>query len=324
MMQSKLLAAVVAVAIATFSSFPYANGAGRSTTAVVNTILNGKGAPKSSLGIDGDFYIDVRSLLIYGPKTKGKWPTPQNIQGPTGPSGSDGKNGADGKTISNANVNTVVGPQGPQGPTGPAGPQGEKGDAGLPGATGSAGPAGSTGAQGPAGANGSNGAQGPTGATGAQGPAGAKGDTGTAGITKIVYGQLTFNDLSGSAGSGENVQVSGFEAGKKYLVRLHIYTYQPNDSTEYFLPLSLSITSTTTGVIAQTSYILAHGYSYRSGSNRWENSIAAEIVLDGSSSNVSYGITILVAAGRLTTGIELVKISGSFTAQEVQNTQNYA
>ncbi len=189
MTYSKPLAAVVAVLMATFSSFPYANGAGRSTTAVVNTILNGKGAPKSSLGIDGDFYIDVRSLLIYGPKAKGKWPTPQNIQGPTGPSGNDGKNGADGKAISTANVNTVVGPQGPQGPTGPAGPQGEKGEAGLPGAMGPAGPAGSAGASGPAGANGSTGAQGPagaTGATGATGPAGAKGETGTVGPSEVT------------------------------------------------------------------------------------------------------------------------------------------
>lgn len=189
MTQSKPLAVVAAVLIATFSSFPYANGAGRSTTAVVNTILNGKGAPKSSLGIDGDFYIDVRSLLIYGPKIKGKWPTPQNIQGPTGPSGSDGKNGADGKAISTANVNTVVGPQGPQGPTGPTGPQGEKGEAGLPGATGPAGPAGSAGASGPAGANGSTGAQGPAGATGAAGatgPAGAKGETGTVGPSEVT------------------------------------------------------------------------------------------------------------------------------------------
>lgn len=189
MTYSKPLAAVIAVLIATFSSFPYANGAGRSTTAVVNTILNGKGAPKSSLGIDGDFYIDVRSLLIYGPKTKGKWPTPQNIQGPTGPSGSDGKNGADGKAISTANVNTVVGPQGPQGPTGPTGPQGEKGEAGLPGAMGPAGPAGSAGASGPAGANGSTGAQGPAGATGAAGatgPAGAKGETGTVGPSEVT------------------------------------------------------------------------------------------------------------------------------------------
>ena len=59
---------VTAILIATSASFPYAEVAGRSTTAVVNTILSGKGAPKSSLGINGDLYIDTRSLLIYGPK----------------------------------------------------------------------------------------------------------------------------------------------------------------------------------------------------------------------------------------------------------------
>jgi hypothetical protein len=42
--------------------------AGRTSTTIPNTILNGKGAPLSKIGIDGDFYIDTRSLLIYGPK----------------------------------------------------------------------------------------------------------------------------------------------------------------------------------------------------------------------------------------------------------------
>ena len=227
MTYSKPLAAVVAVLMATFSSFPYANGAGRSTTAVVNTILNGKGAPKSSLGIDGDFYIDVRSLLIYGPKAKGKWPTPQNIQGPTGPSGNDGKNGADGKAISTANVNTVVGPQGPQGPTGPAGPQGEKGEPGIPGVMGPAGPAGSAGASGPAGANGSNGAQGPagtTGATGATGPAGAKGETGTVGpseVTVIDIPSWTLGSATQYSYSNSS-QFGTLLANSSYYFQIHI------------------------------------------------------------------------------------------------------
>jgi hypothetical protein len=166
-----LLAALLTSAV----SLESAAAAGRSITAPVNTILNGKGAPKSSLGIDGDFYIDVRSLLIYGPKRKGKWPTPQNLQGPTGASGSDGKNGADGKSASTSNINSVTGQQGPQGAVGPQGEKGEKGDAGLPGAPGPAGLPGTSGPAGPAGANGSNGAQGPQGATGATGPAGAVG-----------------------------------------------------------------------------------------------------------------------------------------------------
>lgn len=163
----------------------YADAAGRSAKSVANTILNGKGAPKISTGIDGDFYIDTRSLLMYGPKKKGRWPVPSNLQGPTGPTGNPGKSGNDGKTISSAS--TTSGPQGPQGPVGPkgeagspgapgfsgspgpAGPAGQDGAAGLPG---SSGPAGSSGGSGPAGATGPAGSVGATGATGAQGPAG--------------------------------------------------------------------------------------------------------------------------------------------------------
>jgi len=150
-----------------------AHSAGRSTNSIANTILNGKGAPKISIGIDGDFYIDTRSLLIYGPKKKGRWPTPTNLQGPTGPigaTGSPGKSGNDGKTISSASAIS-----GPQGPIGPAGPQGL---IGLPGSAGPAGPAGKDGApgsSGPAGSSGATGLAGPSGATGATGPQGPAG-----------------------------------------------------------------------------------------------------------------------------------------------------
>ena len=179
---SKILGAGVLL-LTTFAPLQFtAEAAGRSTSTVVNTILNGKGAPKSALGVDGDFYIDTRSLLIYGPKKNGRWPTPQSIQGPTGPSGSDGRNGSDGKTISSSNVNTVVGPQGIQGAIGPVGPQGEKGEQGLPGVAGAPGIPGSSGPSGPAGAIGSNGAQGAAGSIGATGP---KGETGTSEVTVI-------------------------------------------------------------------------------------------------------------------------------------------
>jgi hypothetical protein len=163
----------ITLIIIVFASQTESFAAGRSTTSKVNTILNGKGAPKSSLGIDGDFYIDTRSLLIYGPKQKGKWPTPQNIQGPTGPAGNDGKNGSDGKSSSPSNVNSIVGPQGP---VGPQGDKGEKGDKGDPGEQGAMGLPGVPGAMGPSGIPGATGAQGPqgvqghTGATGAVGP----------------------------------------------------------------------------------------------------------------------------------------------------------
>ena len=315
--------AVSVILTSALTSIQYSTAAGRSTSAVVNTILNGKGAPKSSLGIDGDFYIDTRSLLLYGPKTKGRWPTPQSIQGPTGPAGNDGRNGNDGKAVA-TNVSASTGPQGP---VGPQGEKGEKGDPGAPGAAGPAGPAGASGSMGPAGpsgANGSNGAQGPAGPTGATGAQGPKGETGTAGVSRVDYGQLTFNDLSGSAGTGEYVQINIFSPRKSYLVRIHIFTYQPNDSTEFFLPLSLTVTSSSSGAIAQTSYFLAHGYSYRSGVSRYENSIEAEVILNGSLIDVSYGITVLVTAGRTTAGSELVKISGSYASQEVESTLNHA
>jgi hypothetical protein len=298
-----------------------ATAAGRTTTPATNTILNGKGAPRNSIGINGDFYIDTRSLLLYGPKTKGKWPKPQSIQGPVGPAGSDGKNGSDGRTITSSNISNSTGPMGP---IGPVGPQGLPGIQGAQGERGEAGPQGPAGAPGLNGSSGATGPQGATGATGAQGPAGAKGETGTAGIINVIYGQLIFNDLSGGPGSGVSVNISNFQPGKNYLVRAKIYGYQPNDSTEYFLPLALSVTSSAMGVIQSTSYLLNHGYSYRSGANRYENSIDAELILRGDQLTTVFGITLLVTAGRNTGGSELVRLAGDFVAIEVQSTQNYA
>ena len=186
--------------VATQLQISHADAAGRSTSQLVNTILNGKGAPKNSLGSNGDFYIDTRSLLFYGPKSKGKWPTPQSIQGPIGPSGSDGKNGADGRSITNSNISSVTGPRGEKGEPGDKGEQGLPGVAGAPGLPGAigpagpAGPAGATGAQGPAGSNGSNGA------TGAQGPAGVKGETGTVGPSEITVINVPEFTLQSSIG----------------------------------------------------------------------------------------------------------------------------
>ncbi len=186
-----LVALIVAI-----SSNQVASGAGRSTTSIVNTILNGKGAPKSSLGNDGDFYIDTRSLLIYGPKSKGRWPTAQNLQGPTGPSGNDGKNGSDGKSGA-TNVSSVIGAVGP---AGAQGEKGEKGEAGLPGATGAPGAIGPAGPAGATGASGSSGPAGSNGANGAQGPAGPKGETGTVGPSEVTVIDIPQFTLGTSVG----------------------------------------------------------------------------------------------------------------------------
>jgi len=155
--------------------------AGRTTATIPNTILNGKGVPLASLGINGDFYIDTRSLLIYGPKTNGKWPIPQNLQGPVGApgvAGLAGKNGGEGKSVSSAS--TVTGPTGAQGEKGDKGETGASGGSGAPGSAGGVGPKGDTGSPGAAGGAGT-GSPGATGATGAAGAVGAKGETGTAG-----------------------------------------------------------------------------------------------------------------------------------------------
>ena len=170
--------------------------AGRTAASIPNTILSGVGAPSNAIGIDGDFYIDVKNSNIYGPKIKSKWPAPVSLKGSSGINGADGKSGSDGKTITNAS--NLAGPrgeqglQGAQGIPGDIGPKGEQGVRGEVGATGAQGIAGPTGIQGPIGLTGAIGLQGPagsgsqgapgaTGATGVQGPAGATGSQGPAG-----------------------------------------------------------------------------------------------------------------------------------------------
>jgi len=74
---------------------------------------NGTSAPSPSLGVDGDFYLDLGNGDVYN-KISGLWTLVANIQGPEGPQGEQG-------------------PAGLQGDTGPQGPQG---DTGLPGADG--------------------------------------------------------------------------------------------------------------------------------------------------------------------------------------------
>jgi hypothetical protein len=201
-----------------------ASGAGRSTNPIVNTILNGKGAPRSALGNDGDFYIDIRSLLIYGPKTKGKWPAPQNLQGPTGPAGSAGKNGSDGRAVT-TNASAVTGAQGPIGPQGERGPQGEKGDQGEKGETGAVGAPGPMGPMGPAGASGSPGASGATGATGAIGATGPAGPTGPIGPSEVTVVDIPTWTLATSTdfGFSESTRVGSLITGNSYQFRIHVF-----------------------------------------------------------------------------------------------------
>ena len=177
--------------------------AGRSTTTVVNTILNGIGAPTKTIGIDGDFYIDTKNANLYGPKTKGVWKVATSLKqleirteattigepgtvGPTGPKGDKGLTGDKGAT----GLTGATGPAGPTGATGATGPQGLTGATGATGPAGPTGDTGATGAQGPQGVQGPAGATGATGATGAQGPQGLTGATGATGAAGVSYSKF--------------------------------------------------------------------------------------------------------------------------------------
>ena len=70
-----------------------------------STILNGTGAPTSATGKTGDFYLDLGSSNLYGPKTAAGWGGGLNLKGAngatgaTGNTGATGASGSDGKTI---------------------------------------------------------------------------------------------------------------------------------------------------------------------------------------------------------------------------------
>src|SRR5579884_4025131 len=74
-----------------------------------NSVLNGVGAPASTLGNNGDFYLRTDTTCLYGPKNSGAWPgTCQSLVGPAGAAGQTGP----------------AGPAGSMGQPGPAGPAG--------------------------------------------------------------------------------------------------------------------------------------------------------------------------------------------------------
>ena len=58
------------------------------------TVLNGTVVPTTAIGVDGDFYINVSTMKIYGPKL-GTWPaTGTPMAGTNGSNGLPGTNGA--------------------------------------------------------------------------------------------------------------------------------------------------------------------------------------------------------------------------------------
>jgi hypothetical protein len=269
--------------------------AGRTGTTVVNTILSGVGAPSKTTGINGDFYIDTKNANLYGPKTNGVWklttslrPLPTkatpNVPGATGTTGAAG----------------LIGPRGLPGIAG------DKGATGLTGATGATGAAGSTGLPGSAGAAGT------TGATGNTGPAGAAGSSGT---VLGAQSSITFaTSLAGVAGSTTNSEAFGsFEAGKSYVVRVLISTFDVNEvAASYGIGLSIAAVNGSPGI--SSTYVVSTGSVY-SGSNRVTISIVADIVVNGISVATPYSLVATLTSGA-TVGAS-ISASGSFTKIQV-------
>lgn len=69
---------------ARFVNLPLVIGAVVDGVPVLAEVISGNGAPTNTEGGDGQSYIDVTSLIIYGPKKDGVWPTPgRSIAAPT-------------------------------------------------------------------------------------------------------------------------------------------------------------------------------------------------------------------------------------------------
>ena len=196
--------------------------AGRTANSIPNTILNGLTPPTKSIGINGDFYIDIKNLNIYGPKKNNSWPVAISLRGTAGTdgkTGTPGVAGADGKTITN--TSTVGGGAGTPGATGATGATGANGSNGAAGVAGANGAAGETGAAGASGSAGPAGPPGPAGSTGETGAAGAPGAAGTTGIK--VYEFTPWAISTSTAGSGSIFTVFPLlEANKKYIFTVMI------------------------------------------------------------------------------------------------------
>ena len=309
-----------------------ASASGRLLAAPINTVLNGTGAPASTLGANGDFYIDKKSFNIYGPKTNGRWPLPVSLKGPVGTMGPIGLSGkvvtASGGVVTGERGAT--GPKGETGTAGPAGLNGTNGSNGATGLTGATGPAGSNGSSGggsagPAGPAGSNGAAGATGATGpagvvgAQGPqglvgaTGATGATGASGSSSVSSGSLTFlNQIVLPRTSQDSNGFGTFEAGKSYVVDVFVTGVAADGSS---LTLNVAFAAGAGMRIVSSSYVIGSGYSFRGGSAKYESSAIAKLLVTVDSGS-SQQITVTASSSNASSG-DPMTLAGYFTNEQV-------
>ncbi len=195
------------------------------------TILSGTASPASTLGVNGDFYIDTDDHLIYGPKAAGAWGGSTSLVGPKGDTGDTGATGSTGAT-GNAGTNGTNGTNGSDGRTILSG-------AGVPNAT--LGQNGdfylnvtSTELYGPKSSTATWGSPtsliGPTGNTGSTGASGSNGTNGTNGFTI----------LNGTAAPGTAVGVNG----DFYIDTVLHVIYGPKASGTWPSGVNLTLTAT--------------------------------------------------------------------------------
>jgi hypothetical protein len=241
---SRLIQVLIALLLITSINSTNTYAAGRNNSLPANTVLSGKGVPSTKIGINGDFYIDARSLNFYGPKTKDKWPLPISLKGPAGPigpSGVDGKNGVAGTSTSSS---------GAVGPAGPAGATGSVGSTGATGATGATGPAGT--------------------GIGSVGPAGPQGETGTAGAVGPSHVQsvsISSWTLSTNTANGvsESAAFGNLEAGKKYFYTIMVKGIGNSMLAKFRAGLELK--STDVSSIHNYEYSYAFALAHTAGAN---------------------------------------------------------
>ena len=288
-LKAKAVATIVITLFLNLLTPPIVNAAGRANAAVTNTIRSGNGVPAASLGIDGDFYIDLKTMNFYGPKANKRWPIPTSLRGPTGatgPSGVDGKNG----TAASATAGAI-------GATGPAGPKGD---------TGATGPKGDTGATGAAG----TGSAGPKGDTGAQGPAGPKGDAGAAGpIQSVTLTQWTL--ASGTIGGGsESASFGNLLAGKKYFFSIAISGRMAIDVANFRSSPELKCNDGAASIIYDYSYGFEPSFDGTGEYNRMSYMIVGTVSVASNSA-----LSVVVKDGRGTG--KTVTLNGTAVIQEV-------
>ena len=214
-------------------SVPYALYA-KTSGAQLNQWRYGNTVPVNSLGVLGDFYLDVVTGNVYYKNSATTWVLTGNIKGPVGPSGAQGIQGI----VGAQGIQGLTGSQGIQGATGAAGTNGTNGTngqntlvkttteaAGANCTTGGVkieygldannngtldlseinatltkyvcnGAVGATGSQGPIGLTGPQGPIGLTGATGSQGPIGLTGAVGATG----AQGEIGLTGAVGATG----------------------------------------------------------------------------------------------------------------------------